>query len=59
VIVVTSKYHVSRAQMLIDRCFGGRVEVVAAQEGIPPLEWAFQFAYQTGGYLKAALNRGC
>jgi hypothetical protein len=59
VIVVTSKYHVSRARLLMDRCVDGRVEVVAAQEDISPLEWAYQFAYQTGGYLKAALDRDC
>ena len=59
VIVVTSTYHVSRARMIIKRCFDGRLEVVAARSHISPLGWAYQFAYQTGGYLKAAINWGC
>jgi uncharacterized SAM-binding protein YcdF (DUF218 family) len=58
-IVVTSTYHVSRARMILKRCFDGRLEVVAARSHISPLGWAYQFAYQTGGYLKAAISRGC
>ena len=58
-IVVTSTYHVSRARMIIQRCFDGKPEVVAARSHISPLGWAYQFAYQTGGYLKAAISRGC
>ena len=57
--MVTSTYHVSRARMIIERCFDGRLEVVAARSHISPLGWAYQFAYQTAGYLKAAISRGC
>ena len=56
VIVVTSTYHISRARMIIERCFDGRLEMVAARSHISPLVWAYQFAYQTGGYLKAAFS---
>jgi uncharacterized SAM-binding protein YcdF (DUF218 family) len=59
IIVVTSTYHVSRARMIIRRCFDGTLEVVAARPHISLLDWAYQFAYQTGGYLKAAISRGC
>jgi uncharacterized SAM-binding protein YcdF (DUF218 family) len=59
IIVVTSTYHVSRARMIIRRCFDGTLEVVAARTHISLLDWAYQFAYQTGGYLKAAISRGC
>ena len=59
VIVVTSTCHLSRARMIIKRCFDGRLEVLAARSHISPLGWAYQFAYQTGGYLKAAISRGC
>ena len=48
IIVVTSTYHVSRARMIIERCFDGRLEVVAARTHISLLDWAYQFAYQTG-----------
>jgi DUF218 domain len=59
IIVVTSTYHVSRARMIISRCFDGTLEVVAAPTHISLVYWAYQFAYQTGGYLKAAISRGC
>ena len=59
IIVVTSTYHVSRARLIISRCFDGQLEVVAARAHISPLVWAYQFAYQTGGYVKAALHPRC
>jgi hypothetical protein len=45
--------------MIISRCFDGTLEVVAAPTHISLVYWAYQFAYQTGGYLKAAISRGC
>lgn len=59
IIVVTSTYHVSRARLIISRCFDGTLEMVAAHTHTSLLNWAYQFAYQTGGYVKAAVNRGC
>jgi uncharacterized SAM-binding protein YcdF (DUF218 family) len=35
VVVVTSAYHVTRAKLLFERCFAGRVQAVAA-----PIEWS-------------------
>ncbi|MFL6161869.1 MAG: ElyC/SanA/YdcF family protein [Jatrophihabitantaceae bacterium] len=59
VLVVTSRYHVSRARLIVKRCMPGRVGMVAAP-GKPSIgDWAYQFAYQTGGFAKALLHRGC
>lgn len=59
VIVVTSKYHVSRARVIFDRCLSGRVEVVSTHETISAAQWAYQYLYQTAGYLKALIHSSC
>jgi uncharacterized SAM-binding protein YcdF (DUF218 family) len=59
IIVVTSTYHVSRARVIVDRCMPGQVFMVAAP-GHPSLgQWAYQYLYQTGAFVKAMLNRHC
>jgi DUF218 domain-containing protein len=59
IIVVTSTYHVSRARMIFDRCIDGRVDLVAARRHIAISDWAYQYLYQTGAYVKAILQSGC
>jgi hypothetical protein len=59
VLVVTSRYHVSRARLIVGRCMPGTVRMIAAP-GQPSLtDWAYQFAYQTGAFAKALLHRSC
>lgn len=59
IIVVTSTYHVSRARMIFDRCIDGSLYLVAARRHISIFDWAYQYLYQTGAYVKAALQSGC
>jgi uncharacterized SAM-binding protein YcdF (DUF218 family) len=59
ILVVTSKYHVSRARMIVQRCMPGTVLMVAAPGKPSPAEWAYQFAYQTAGFIKALARRDC
>jgi uncharacterized SAM-binding protein YcdF (DUF218 family) len=60
VLVVTSTYHVSRARLIVGRCMPGPVRMVAAPGKPSSLRgWAYQFAYQTGGFAKAVLHRSC
>jgi uncharacterized SAM-binding protein YcdF (DUF218 family) len=59
IIVVTSTYHISRARMIIQRCLPGTVLMVAAPGKPSVSTWAWQFAYQTGAYLKALAKPGC
>jgi hypothetical protein len=59
IIVVTSTYHVSRARVIFDRCFDGPLYLVAARRHISIVDWAYEYLYQTGGYVKAALQSGC
>lgn len=58
-VVVTSTYHVSRARMIFERCLDGTLYVVAARRDISPVTWAYEYLYQTGAYIKAALQQGC
>ena len=59
VVVVTSKFHVSRARMIFDSCVDGRVEVVNAHQSLSPIDWVFQYGYQSAGYVRAFLQGGC
>jgi hypothetical protein len=59
IIVVTSTYHVSRARTIMKRCFTGKVLMVPARKGIGFTDWAYEYLYQTGAYLKVLVNRAC
>jgi uncharacterized SAM-binding protein YcdF (DUF218 family) len=60
VIVVTSMFHVSRARMTIRRCYRGDLLMVAPpHEKISPATWAYQFGYQTAGWIQAQWLRSC
>jgi uncharacterized SAM-binding protein YcdF (DUF218 family) len=59
VIVVTSTYHASRARMIVSRCLPGRVLMIAAPGQPSVSDWAYQYLYQSGAYLKAMVHRGC
>jgi uncharacterized SAM-binding protein YcdF (DUF218 family) len=58
-IVVTSTYHVSRARLILSRCFSGRLEMVNSGESISVGKWAYQFVYQSIAYVKAFVSRSC
>jgi hypothetical protein len=59
VVVVTSTFHVSRARLIVGRCYTGRLRMVQSDERSGVLAWGYQLVYQTGGFLKAAVLRGC
>ncbi|MDJ0338177.1 YdcF family protein [Cryobacterium sp. PH31-O1] len=59
VIVVTSSYHVSRARLQIRRCYAGWLAVIGARQPMDPLKWAYQFGYQSAGFLKAQVIPSC
>lgn len=59
VVLVTSTYHVTRARILVDRCFEGRVDVVSASPPRRPLHWAGSLAHEWAGMLETMLRRGC
>jgi len=59
VIVVTFRPHISRARFILEQCFDGDLVMVASPARISVPRWAFEYAYQTAGYLRAALQPGC
>jgi uncharacterized SAM-binding protein YcdF (DUF218 family) len=59
VIVVAPTFHLSRARMIVRRCYAGELMMVDARADIGAVTWVYQFGYQTAGYLKAFTQRGC
>jgi hypothetical protein len=59
VIVVTSVYHVQRSRMVFDRCYSGRLEMVAPPTEISASRWAYEAVYQSAAFLEASLQGGC
>lgn len=59
VIVVTFRAHISRARFILDQCFDGSLVMVASPAHISAPRWAFEYVYQTAGYVRAAIDRGC
>ncbi|MEV3902893.1 YdcF family protein [Mycobacterium sp. NPDC050551] len=59
VIVVTFRPHISRARFILEQCFDGELTMVASPTGTSAAEWAWQYTYQTAGYLRAVAQPGC
>lgn len=64
--VVTSQYHVTRARVLLERCYEGEVFIVPHWQnmailGFPSIKgsWAYHYAYETAAFAKVLLNPGC
>lgn len=59
IIVVTLRPHISRARFILEQCFSGELVMVPIPKHLSPAIWAFQYAYQTAGYLRALVQPGC
>jgi uncharacterized SAM-binding protein YcdF (DUF218 family) len=59
VIVVTFLPHVSRARFILEQCFDGDLVMVASSPDISVFRWAYEYVYQTAGYLRALLQPDC
>jgi uncharacterized SAM-binding protein YcdF (DUF218 family) len=59
VIVVTFTPHISRARYILSRCYDGELIMRASPADVAPGYWVFSYAYQTAGYVRAALQPGC
>ena len=57
--VITFTPHITRARLIVSRCFTGKLDMVADTTPLSIGYWAYQYLYQTGGFIKAALNPGC
>lgn len=60
-LVITFEPHVSRVRAYLERCFPGESVVISDGTGLEtPTDYAYQYAYQSAGYVKAmTLSSGC
>lgn len=59
IIVVTSKYHLVRAQANIEQCSDAHITMVASEPDLGPAQWMGRFTEETGGLLAAFLRPAC
>jgi uncharacterized SAM-binding protein YcdF (DUF218 family) len=60
VVMVTSTYHVTRARILLSRCFTGDIDAVAADPGLAVPRHAARIGHEVAGLAEAMLvNSGC
>lgn len=53
VIVVTFTPHISRARYILGKCWSGELLFVDPQPRLSPIRWAYNYVYQSAGYVKA------
>lgn len=59
VAVVTATPHLTRARVIMERCWDGDISYVKAREPLSPALWAYQYLYQSAAFGKVAVERGC
>ena len=52
-VVITFTPHVARTRYIFEKCFDGDVTVVGVDADLGVGEWIYQYAYQTGAFVKA------
>jgi uncharacterized SAM-binding protein YcdF (DUF218 family) len=58
-VLVTSDYHATRADLLVGRCFSGTLDVSPAHSSKAPLPMLSAILHEWGGLVEAALHRDC
>ncbi|WP_244975882.1 YdcF family protein [Nocardia huaxiensis] len=59
IIVVTMVPHLSRARYILEQCFDGELIMTPSDENLSAGYMAWQYVYQTAGFMRAFLQRGC
>lgn len=64
--VLTAQFHVTRARVIVSRCYTGDLRMVADRRGLPLISlrdptysWAYQYLYQTAAFVKVAIHPDC
>lgn len=63
--VLTAQFHVTRARIILGRCYTGDLKMIAFKQPMPLLSpeldgsWAYHFAYESAAFVKVALNPDC
>jgi uncharacterized SAM-binding protein YcdF (DUF218 family) len=59
-LLVTSTYHVTRARLLLSRCFDGNLDAARAGPGVAVARYVSRVSHEIAGVAEATLiNRGC
>lgn len=59
IVVVTSKYHVVRAERLMNQCTPSKVQMVATDPKLSPWQWLRRFVIESTGLLTVFLSPEC
>ncbi len=64
--VLTAQFHVTRARVIVSRCYTGDLHMVADRMNLPLISltdptysWAYQYLYQTAAFVKVAIHPDC
>ncbi|UYY80850.1 YdcF family protein [Arthrobacter sp. YA7-1] len=64
--VLTAQFHVSRARVIVRRCYAGDLHMIAERMDLPVFSftdptysWAYQYLYQTAAFVKVAIHPDC
>lgn len=57
--VVTNDFHVTRARIILKRCYAGDLNMLAARQDTSLVVWAYRFAYETAAFAKVAADNEC
>lgn len=65
-MVLTGQFHVARANVILHRCYEGDLGMLVHAQDLPLLSLtnpkrslAYLYAYETGAFVKAAVNQDC
>ncbi|MGM7777345.1 YdcF family protein [Arthrobacter sp. KNU-44] len=64
--VLTVQFHMTRARVILSRCYGGELHMIAHHRSLPLVSlssptssWAYQYLYQTAAFVKVAIHPDC
>lgn len=57
--VLTAQHHITRARVIIDRCYMGDLRMIRYDTPLSLMTWAYLYVYQTAAFIKAALHPEC
>lgn len=59
VAVITQTPHITRARVLLERCWSGELSMLSSGEPHTLGEWAYEYVYQTGAFAKVLAQQEC
>lgn len=57
--VIAPQHHVTRARVIMDRCYKGDLRVIKYDAEVPLHSWVYLYLYHTAAFVKVALNPDC